>query len=198
MFPQGRCERCMVCFELCGALAATASSRDSRAPLAETGDRLSFSILYITEEVFQLNSLKTNRQNKTQKKNIFFKTTQKLPKRLKNPKRSRRIMVLCVLQNQPMDLGNIPQPNQTSNRKRKRKPSGPKRRLVEPVDPVVEPLDFSPAKQVKVEADQNSSGEESPAENGRVPSFPDTASPTPAPGNFYSNINNQINSERKN
>ena len=106
-------------------------------------------------------------------------------------------MVLCVLQNQPMDLGNIPQPNQTSNRKRKRKPSGPKRRLVEPVDPVVEPLDFSPAKQVKVEADQNSSGEESPAENGRVPSFPDTASPTPAPGNFYSNINNQINSVRK-
>ena len=106
-------------------------------------------------------------------------------------------MVLCVLQNQPMDLGNIPQPNQTSNRKRKRKPSGPKRRLVEPVDPVVEPLDFSPAKQVKVEADHNSSGEESPAENGRVPSFPDTASPTPAPGNFNSNINDQINSEGK-
>ena len=73
MFPQGRCERCMVRFELCGALAATASSRDSRAPLAETGDRLSFSIRYITEEVFQLNSLKTNRQNKTQKKNIFSK-----------------------------------------------------------------------------------------------------------------------------
>ena len=96
-------------------------------------------------------------------------------------------MVLCVLQNQPMELGNIPQANQTTNRKRKRKPSGPKRRptLVEPVETVVEPLDFSPAKQVKLEADQSLSEEES-TENGRVPSFPDTASPTPAPGKKFS------------
>ena len=111
-------------------------------------------------------------------------------------------MVLCVLQNQPMEIGgNIINQTQT-NRKRKRKPSGPKRRPMILDEVTVEPIDYSspssPPKILKIETDPTAvvggnadvSTDDEKIENARVPSFPETtASPNPLTGkqkfNFF-------------
>jgi hypothetical protein len=83
--------------------------------------------------------------------------------------------------------------NQTqSNRKRKRKLSGPKRRFAQPVNEEPEPIDYSspvsPPKILKVESIQ-SSDDEKTIETSRVPSFPETiASPTPLPGKILDHL----------
>ena len=104
-------------------------------------------------------------------------------------------MVLCVLQNQPMELGASIMSQTQSNRKRKRKPSGPKRRPMVIDEVTVEPIDYSspcsPQKHMKIEHDNSGtnggSTDDEKIENSRVPSYPDAsaASPTPLSGKLF-------------
>ena len=101
-----------------------------------------------------------------------------------------------------MELGSNIIAQTQPNRKRKRKPSGPKRRPAMVMDEVVvEPIDFSPQKMMKTEnlelsndmsnasnAGTSSTDDESKIENARIPSFPDAAASPPQLSGTFSPI----------